>query len=493
MLKYKSNYLPPVTKQNIGIIFLILASIKLILIYAYGPIVFADTQGYLSFADEILKSDSWIHNSSSVSTYRMLGYPLLIAAAKLISPLHYGYVLITAQTFASIIAAYLLFRLCLAMTNSFLLSILVPIGYLSANITWDLAILTDGFYNSLFSILACGLALKALNNNSDNLKTTALFALLAAMSILLRESAIYFCLFLTLILIIGFFYQHDKPLRKLVSLLVFILPFLATYSGYQMWNEHRTGQKFLTTGMSTALMQPLVKIGGYGAQPFQTDDCFDQVARKTIRRHEWDEVFTLNEVLKKQCHYNDLTLAQTAQSKFLHSLVQYPIAYLKYALPNIPKIAILTWNPIEFFWRNTAMYADIPKQTPNNKIKEFTKTLAPQDLIGGLFGIFSRIFSLALFAAFSLGVPINLATSIAARQPLTRTRAIQLGLWLNCFAMMGMYWLVHWEHRYTVGLSGIILTLGLFEARKLGSKVTIDLLMQKLFSNSSRKQKKCPN
>jgi len=472
-LQQNSMLTHPILRGNqfVLLFFLVLASIKLLLVYIYGPMHFDDTGGYLTFANEILRGDNWMHSPSWISTYRMLGYPLLIAGSKWISPAHFEYILILGQTFTSLIAAYMLFRLSLIMTRSYLLASLVPIGYLSANMTWDLSILTDGFYNSLFSIIACGIVLNALKRKTVSLSTTFTLGILASISVVLRESAIYFCAFLTLIHFIGLAYQQGKSLQKTLSVLVFLGPILGTYFGYQLWNDYRTGHPFLTTGMSTALMQPLVKVGQYGVNLFQEDTCFDRVARSVVQKNEWSEVGIINKKLKTQCDYSNHAIAQATKSKYLSSLIHHPVAYFQYAVVNVPKVAILTWNPIEFFWRNEAMYHDLPKQTPGKKLKSFRHNFSPFDLGSFVLAFLSRLLSVLLFFVFCLGTPFSIVQSLRHKQPLTCEKALQLGLWTTCFGVMTMYWLVHWEHRYTVSLSGLILTLALFDTKHLLMKL----------------------
>ena len=70
--------------------FAVLGALKATLIAAYGPLIHPDTSGYLDYAGLVLDGGAWLHAvdletlAKPPEVLRPLGYPALIAAAKVL-------------------------------------------------------------------------------------------------------------------------------------------------------------------------------------------------------------------------------------------------------------------------------------------------------------------------------------------------------------------------------------------------------------------------
>ena len=436
-------------------IFGLLFLIKIYLIYSYGPLQTPDTGGYLAFAQIISSTTEWMTQGDGLTTYRIIGYPALIALCQFISIEYWDYLLITLQTCGSLTAAFLLFYISFRYIPSYWVALIPAIGYLSSSMTCDLSILTDSLYNSLFSIVACCLILQTLNHKL--LKTSQIFilGLMTGLSILLREAGIYFSCFLALLHIIAISYTQTQAKKKLLALVIFLAPIVAIYVGYSSWNQVRTGHFFLTTGTSTALFLPLIKAEQNGAHVFTENTCFDRIAREEIKTYQFEEVGTIINRLSSECQLTSFEISATVSNKFFKSLLQYPYSYLKYAMKNLPKVAILVFNPIENFWYNKSYYLEESRDTPSKKLAQFRQNFSLAALTTAILSLMSRLASTILFIVFSFGVPFLCWRDYRHKKFLDVKIATQLGIWLTFFGMHGIYWLVHWEQRYTVGVSGL--------------------------------------
>jgi hypothetical protein len=95
----------------------LLLSLKLLLLLAIGPVFSPDTPSYADFADAMLASHHWLSDADlatqvlPVTTFRILGYPAVIAAAKLLAGRVWPYAVIGLQFTISTGVFFAVFRL----------------------------------------------------------------------------------------------------------------------------------------------------------------------------------------------------------------------------------------------------------------------------------------------------------------------------------------------------------------------------------------------
>ena len=141
---------------KIPLVIWLLAVIKIALLLAYYPIPSPDTADYVQIADEILSGWTWIHTVNfadgvSVQTaYRMIGYPLAIAASKLLFGTHWQLALVTVQITLSLVASWSFFRLCLLLTRSMVVvQLAVFASATGLGLVVDQSLLSDSFFCSI--------------------------------------------------------------------------------------------------------------------------------------------------------------------------------------------------------------------------------------------------------------------------------------------------------------------------------------------------------
>src|SRR6516162_9113291 len=101
------EYLRHATLNNRSIAYFLggVITIKLAVLFLVGPVISPDTGAYISFADTILHGKVFDHvgfaggPAAPILVFRLAGYPLVLAAAKLISPEYYGQITALLQIF----------------------------------------------------------------------------------------------------------------------------------------------------------------------------------------------------------------------------------------------------------------------------------------------------------------------------------------------------------------------------------------------------------
>ncbi|MEN8236176.1 MAG: hypothetical protein ABFQ95_01285 [Pseudomonadota bacterium] len=468
--------------------FAALALTKIFLIWQFGPLYLPDSGLYLSFATKILTSTSWLSHANFITEFRIIGYPALIAFAKLINSSYFDYIIITAQSCLSLVAIFLLFRLSYLVTNSTLASIFVGFAYFSASLTWDLSMLTDSFYASLFSITLTILATHSFKKTTPSMLTALGLGTLLATSILIRESGLYFCLFPLTILTTTLLVCKLPAAKKICTVALFLLPICSTYTTYTNWNYYRTGHSFLTTGNQSALLQPIVKVGRYTDRNiFDGNHPLDVAASSFIKKHEWSEVFPLISKIREEYSLSSYEISDAVKHKFFQSLARHPHVYIKYILIEMIYASATVFNPANgLLGILTSEWIERPHSGAQLDINH----------VNPILKIANRAFyavSVILFALFCLLIPAKLLSDYVTRIPITPRFIALLQLWFTFLGMHGAYWLVHWEQRYTVGVSGIFFVVlfgviqDLLAQRKLHKNKTDSPTAQIIFTKPKLK------
>jgi hypothetical protein len=77
---------------------LLLLALKLAVVIAFGPTIAPDSRDYIDYADQILSGAfrhvDLVQDAIPLTLYRPIGYPAVIAAAKIIAPAHWSWAVI---------------------------------------------------------------------------------------------------------------------------------------------------------------------------------------------------------------------------------------------------------------------------------------------------------------------------------------------------------------------------------------------------------------
>jgi hypothetical protein len=259
-----------------------IAAVKAIALVFIGPLFQIDSGGYIAFADVIIGGSGWIAANDlhvpTVDSLRMVGYPAIIAGAKIVFGGDFAWAVVVFQTALGALATVLFFRAAVAVTASVRVAAVLVVAYLfSPALQYDLFILTDSLYASLFTILTSLIVTAwAERRPASPALVLALGALLAA-SFLIRETSMPFgALFLPLVVL----WASNRGWRAAaLAGLLFLLPLGATWEGYRQWNEARSGEKFITTANGVVLLYALASMDSLDRQAFLEETPLDSAIR----------------------------------------------------------------------------------------------------------------------------------------------------------------------------------------------------------------------
>src|SRR5262249_53772423 len=146
---------------------IVLLALKLAVLAAFGPAIAPDSRDYIEYADRILggtfRQVDLVNDALPLTLYRPIGYPAVIAAAKIIAPAHWAWAVILFQFVVSLVATAMVYRLARCFGLGLWLSLGAATAYAtSLQFVVDQAIASDSLCASTFTIAACIVADLAL-------------------------------------------------------------------------------------------------------------------------------------------------------------------------------------------------------------------------------------------------------------------------------------------------------------------------------------------
>jgi hypothetical protein len=323
--------------------------IKIGLLLALGPAIFPDSAHYLSLGEQILTDPSWLHDGQWDSDivpgrlFRPYGYPLLVAAARLVAGSQFGLVLAVLQALLSVAALGAVAvvgqrmiadrRLRLAI-----LSLCATSGFL----LFDMALLTDSFYGTLFITTFCV-------HWQPSLGLALLLGILWALSMSLRDVAIYHAVLPLMGLLLATRCHSLGKARSATMLGAFLLPVAAMTILVVGWNYHRTGHAFYSITGGVNWLWPSFNIADRGlANPFECADDICRTVRRIGKHHGWDGVLAVTRALWDENKLDPRAFGRMTHEHFLAVLKTHPLAFLASVLGNLQfaHLADLVFNPV---------------------------------------------------------------------------------------------------------------------------------------------------
>src|ERR1700731_1865121 len=92
--------------SDVWLLLAVILIVELAALILLGPLVQPDSDGYIGYADAILRDGTWLHDAGARSSpvppmlLRTIGYPLVVAATKLVAPAHWKELLVIVQCLA---------------------------------------------------------------------------------------------------------------------------------------------------------------------------------------------------------------------------------------------------------------------------------------------------------------------------------------------------------------------------------------------------------
>jgi len=414
---------------------------KLLMLGVIGPVHSADAPSYSNFADAMIASSRWLHDADltshafPITTFRIVGYPTIIAAAKLLTGSEWPYAVVGLQLAVS--TGVFLAVFCLGV-NLGLTRVWAVAGALvyatSLQLSLDQCLMSDSV-NASMIILAVIIFLRGADGERIHQWQIVTSGFLLAAAFLTREILPYLMIALMPLLVIRCTFVTVIPrFARFVPCLLVCLPLVAAYQGYELWNWHRTGERFVTTTAQINALLPVAYAAKNGPAMFTGDSPLDRHAAPILKHYTFEEAVGINDALFRD-GYVATEISHMALEKYATAWRQYPGAMLNLIrIATSEHLAKLAIRPITsvcevFEWsdRPTCFdYRDLYRKLFHQ----------PTDMRIGEVAVFIVItiqnaLSIGISALFFAGIPILLVMSwrsgtLGSDRPL----AVAAGFWM---------------------------------------------------------------
>lgn len=459
---------------------------KIIALGVWGPVLTPDSSGYAQFADIMLANDNWFRSENidtggyPATSFRSIGYPLVIALAKVLTNDHWVWLIMALQMVLSLLATYFVYRLTAKLGNSTSLGLIAALIHgFGQSFLLDQCVLTDSLNASLLIIMLGLIGLGILDRRQPSIIELLGLGCLMAIAFLIREAGYYLqYLYFPLLLYWGFILGKNR-FYPLLVLLVFALPMLISVEAYKSWNEYRTGKRYITTASQTSMYFPLLLLEKRGVPAKETDPLLKDapallpIKSTTHMRNVWK----IDTYLHNAHGFDAVDIARYGMSTFLRLWTSYPFDMTMVTLSNIKaRQTMAAFMPVRAValvpsWKTGARV--IPSR------KELKKLVLDENRYDKLFLylglIASRIVSILLSIAFVVGAPLLIIQEI--RQHRSNLKAFRVHsvlifiYWLIYFGYTAAYAMVHLEIRYLMPVMPFVLITGLLTSLPLADRL----------------------
>jgi hypothetical protein len=396
--------------------------------------------------------------AAPILVFRLAGYPLVLAVAKLTSPLYYGHIAVICQISLNVIAILLMIRLlaCLSFTTG---EVLFAIGlYLfSDSLLFDDSILCDSIYASLFNIVIFSLLGHLAGCWRLTLPGVTGLGLLWGFSTWLRDSGIYLT-FLPLILFVAIGVAAVGSARQRFGhLLAFAIVVCGMTGAYAGFNKYRTGAFFFSiTGVENWL-RPVFDMAEYNyADPFNGNDLVSETVRAGMPDYGFPAQQAFIERLHQRCHCTPTQLQTLVFSKYLTTVAHHPLGYLQEIWHNFHYFGLvgLLADPIatinQFFAMGTPVQHEVAPGLSLRNLRELRRQFSAATLLLMLLNALSTAVASMLFTLFLFGVPYLAWRARRRREALDRPLAVMAFFWFSFVGVSLVFSLVHYEARHAL-------------------------------------------
>jgi hypothetical protein len=424
---------------------LLLLALKLGVLGLFGPAIAPDSRDYIDYADQILtgafRHVDLARDAIPLTLYRPIGYPAVIAAAKLIAPIHWAWAVVLFQFAVSLVATGMVYRLARLFGLGTWISLGVAAAYAtSLQFVVDQAIVSDSLCAAAFTIAACILAELSLRREPPRpLMLLATGALIAA-AFLMRDVIAFVALGLIPLAAAAAMGAAGRVRRATAFVLIF-LPLIGCYLGYVEWNRSRVGAAVVTTVAQWSLLDPLVRASRYDPTIFSGDGAIAQAGRRVAKSFTLDESLEANKILRREYGWDAARIAREVTATYLRAWVDHPWAMTRHAL------GFLSESQLHQAVRPTETTRDVLLWNTGSD-REFAREGAVRASNWWMIPavIAHRLcegISTVIFAAFLLITPLRLA-----RDGITAQTSAAAGLWFAYLTCLGLHAAVAVHPRY---------------------------------------------
>jgi len=432
---------------------LLLLALKLAALIAFGPTIVVDSRDYIGYADQILScafrhvdlaSDAAIPyppNDPQLTLYRPIGYPAVIAAAKIIAPAHWATTVVLFQFAVSLFATAMVYRVARCSGLGGWVSLGVAAAYAtSLQFVADQAIASDSLCGSTMTIAACILGEVALRRVPPRVPLLLAAGAFITVSFLMRDVIALEVIGLMPLIAAAAFSARGWT-RRAVAFALTLLPLIGTYVGYMEWNRARIGDAIITTVPQWVLLDPLIRASRYDPTLFSGTSPIDQVGRRVAKNYTLDDSGEANRILHREYGWTAPQIAHEVTRAYFRAWIDHPGAMIHHVLHFLTETqlhqAVRPGETVRdvLLW-NTGSDHDFGREAA---VRAGNWWMVPAVIFHRLFEAISTL----VFAAFLLVTPLRLV-----REGVTAQTATLAGLWVAYLTCLFMHAAVSLQPRY---------------------------------------------
>lgn len=471
-------------RRTLAIILVVAAIAKLALLAIVGPSFQLDSPGYVSYANEILAGTAFRPFDLGAAAlpdlaFRMPGYPLVIAGAKLLSVQHWPEIVVMLQGLATLATSALIFTVLRRVFVPLWMSCFVIILYLcSESLLWDNAIMSDSLYASLFGIVVFALLGTAVDRWRLSPLTIFGLGLLWGGSLLFRDSGLYFTYLPLLPLAAVMWRDRGKGWFCAKPIAGFFLAVLAVVECYVAFNRYRTGVAFFgITGVANWLRPAFDMAQYHYAKPFTGDGIVAAVMRGLPPVYDFPAQLQFLQALHERCGCNAVAMNAIVFHRYIVTVLRHPFAYIAVIWHNFNYLGLgsLLADPLstlnQFIELGTPVAHRIIPGLSLRHLIELHAHFSLEMLVLMILATISTTISALLFTLLILGVPYIAWHRWRAERTFDAPLAVAFFSWFAFLSFSIAFSMIHYEARHALpilplGLTGIAYGLWQFRTQQ---------------------------
>jgi len=238
-------------------------------------------------------------------------------------------------------------------------------------------------------------------------------------------------------------------------------PVILGVQTYKSWNEARIGQRIVTTGAQTTMLQALGLAAQADPTIFDGDSALDVEARNGFHTHEFGEVLAINDRLATRDGWTAPMIAAESFAKYGREWRRHPLAMATIVFDNLRSAQM------QLMVRPVASVRDMILWSTGSDggfdrwiaIRQGKLTELPILILGGL----EKLAAMVLFFTFAVATPLRW---VGDRNDAAKLAAMTV--WMLYFTFFSAYDLVHLELRYMAPVVPASLLVAALQIRWLG-------------------------
>jgi hypothetical protein len=496
------------------VIFAVAVAAKFILTLCVGLFVTPDSIGYERIADAIVESGAPVlmepvdlrvrpraeldkrlwHDFAPLLAFRAIGYPLVIAATKVVFGDGWIAGVLLLQCSLSLAGCVLLYKLMRGLMFGPHMALMAAIFYgVSPVMDLDQSLLTDSLYASLITCFVLLVSIGIVQRNVLTIGKSVGMGLLLAAALLLREATQYLAVGMIPLVAIRAGQSTTSGIRRVSLGIAMFAPLFATIVAYNQWSEIRTGERFLTTLTQVTAFYPIFVAERYrrahrpdSNSVFDTDNPIDVIGRQLMRADDRSNpkyghlelasniqmCRELNLRLSEQFGLNSLEIAKLGTRKFVSLWLTRP----RVMLGPVPErfLDVLTvLRPLDIRFVTDTPPEDVSRLVPFYRATELTERPRTEDfasqagdtaaaIIVRLMHVIGKGISACIVGAYlalSIWVLVRFGVRALteARSRIGQIELLTVGFGVIVWAFLLLHAAIHVESRYIQPVAPLIL------------------------------------